>query len=177
VQLIESFQGLLKEIMTRTAGTFILADVSISGTVCHLVAGVKGDVVDKENIKFSIEQFPFFSIQELTMPRGPRLDAPGTLHHVIFRGIETRCIVDNDQDRERLLERLGELVLETRTALCALALMDNHAHLPVKSGPAGLAGFMRRLLTGHAVYCNRRHRRHGHLFQNRYKSIVCEEAP
>ncbi len=34
---------------------------------------------------------------------------------------------------------------------------------------------MRRLLTGHAVYFNRRHRRYGHLFQNRYKSILCQE--
>jgi putative transposase len=34
---------------------------------------------------------------------------------------------------------------------------------------------MRRLLTGHAIYFNRRHRRHGHLFQNRYKSILCQE--
>lgn len=111
------------------------------------------------------------------MPRGPRLDAPGTLHHVIVRGIERRRIVDDDQDRERFLERLGGLAAETRTAVCAWALMENHAHLLVKSGPTGLAGFMRRLLTGHAVYYNRRHRRHGHLFQNRYKSIVCEEDP
>ena len=34
---------------------------------------------------------------------------------------------------------------------------------------------MRRLLTGYAVSFNRRHRRHGHLFQNRYKSILCQE--
>jgi|GEM_PF-5378377 len=33
------------------------------------------------------------------------------------------------------------------------------------------------MLTGHAVYFNRRHNRTGHLFQNRYKSIVCEEEP
>jgi REP element-mobilizing transposase RayT len=111
------------------------------------------------------------------MPRGPRLDAPGTLHHVIVRGIERRRIVDDNQDRERFVDRLGNLASETRTAVCAWALMNNHAHLLVKSGPAGLAGIMRRLLTGHAVYYNRRHRRHGHLFQNRYKSIVCEEDP
>jgi hypothetical protein len=36
---------------------------------------------------------------------------------------------------------------------------------------------MRRLLTGHAVFFNKRHRRHGHLFQNRYKSILCQEEP
>jgi hypothetical protein len=36
---------------------------------------------------------------------------------------------------------------------------------------------MRRVLTGYAVDYNRRHRRHGHLFQNRFKSILCQEDP
>jgi REP element-mobilizing transposase RayT len=116
-------------------------------------------------------------MEETSMPRGPRLDAPGTLHHVIMRGIEGRRIVDDDQDQERFLTRLGGLAQETHTTVYAWALMENHAHLLVRSGPGGLPGFMRRLLTGHATHYNRRHRRHGHLFQNRYKSIVCEEDP
>jgi hypothetical protein len=36
---------------------------------------------------------------------------------------------------------------------------------------------MRRLLTGYAQQFNRRHNRSGHLFQNRYKSFLCEEDP
>ncbi len=52
--------------------------------------------------------------------------------------------------------------------------LPNHAHLPLRSGPAGLPRFMRRLLTGYAITFNRRHQRVRHLFQNRYKSIVCE---
>ena len=109
------------------------------------------------------------------MPRQARLDAPGTLHHVIVRGIERRRIVDDDEDRKRFVERLGGLSRETGTRVYAWSLMPNHAHILVRSGPAGLPQFMRRLLTGYAVTHNRRHRRHGHLFQNRYKSIVCDE--
>jgi putative transposase len=52
--------------------------------------------------------------------------------------------------------------------------MANHAPLLLRSGPQGLPKFMRRLLTGYALFYNRRHRRHGHLLQNRYKSLVCE---
>jgi hypothetical protein len=52
--------------------------------------------------------------------------------------------------------------------------MSNHAHLLLCSGVLGLAKFMRRLLTGYAVSYNLRHRRHGHVFQNRYKSMVCD---
>jgi REP element-mobilizing transposase RayT len=109
------------------------------------------------------------------MPRQARLDAPGTLHHVIVRGIERRRIVGDDEDRRRFVGRLGELARETGTQVYAWSLMPNHVHLLVRSGSAGLPGFMRRLLTGYAVTYNRRHRRHGHLFQNRYKSIVCDE--
>jgi putative transposase len=47
----------------------------------------------------------------------------------------------------------------------------------LRSGPRGLPRYMRRLLSGYASYFNRRHERHGHLFQSRYKSIVCEEDP
>jgi hypothetical protein len=53
--------------------------------------------------------------------------------------------------------------------------MTNHAHILLRSSAGGLSSFMRKLLSGYAGYYNRRHIRHGHLFQNRYKSIVVEE--
>ena len=92
----------------------------------------------------------------------------------MIRGIEKRRIVDDEQDRNDFVRRLGLLALETKTAVYAWALMSNHAHLLVCSGSVGLAKFMRRLLTGYAVSYNLRHRRQGHLFQNRYKSMVCD---
>ena len=108
-------------------------------------------------------------------PRRARLDAPGTLHHVIVRGIEKRRIVNDVADRKNFVKRLGELSADTKTAIYAWALMTNHAHILLRSSEIGLSGFMRRLLTGYAISYNRRHRRWGHLFQNRYKSIVCDE--
>lgn len=109
------------------------------------------------------------------MPRRARLDAPGTLHHVIVRGIERRRMVDDVADRKNFVERLGKLACGTETRIYAWALMTNHAHILLRSSEFGLSAFMRRLLTGYAIYYNRRHRRWGHLFQNRYKSIVCDE--
>lgn len=109
------------------------------------------------------------------MPRSARLDAPGILHHVIIRGIERRKIFRDDKDRDNFLERLGELVPETKTACYAWALLHNHAHFLFRSGDSGLPTLMRRLLTGYAVSFNRGHKRHGQLFQNRYKSIICQE--
>jgi REP element-mobilizing transposase RayT len=109
------------------------------------------------------------------MPRNSRIDAPGALHHVIARGINRRRVFDDDGDRERFVARLGELLLDSGTGCYAWALMPNHFHLLLRTGRQPLAKVMRRLLTGHAVTYNLRHRRSGHLFQNRYKSILCQE--
>lgn len=109
------------------------------------------------------------------MPRRARLDAPGTLHHIIVRGIERRQIVDDDRDRRDFVSRMGTVAVESASSVYAWALMTNHAHILLRSGPSGLSQYMRRILSGYAISYNRRHRRHGHLFQNRYKSIICEE--
>ena len=111
------------------------------------------------------------------MPRQSRLDAPGTLHHVMGRGIEGTRIFRGDIDREDFLFRLGELCREGALTVYAWALMENHFHLLLKTGRHPLPGNMRKLLTGYVINFNRRHRRYGHLFQNRYKSIVCEDDP
>lgn len=109
------------------------------------------------------------------MPRMPRLDAPGVLHHVMVRGIEQRNIFRDNRDRENFLGRLGKLLQETQTACYAWALLPDHAHFLFRTGHASLPTLMRRLLTGYVVSFNHRYQRHGHLFQNRYKSIVCQE--
>ena len=109
------------------------------------------------------------------MPRKARLDAEGAIHHLIVRGIEQRRIFDDDGDRRQFISRLATVAVETGTAIYAWALLPNHAHALIRSGPPGISKFMRRLLTGYAVYYNRRHDRQGYLFQNRYKSILCEE--
>jgi REP element-mobilizing transposase RayT len=109
------------------------------------------------------------------MPRKSRIDAPGALHHIIARGIERRKIFRDNDDRNNFLMRLGRIVKESDTHCLAWALIPNHFHLLLKTGLVPIAAVMRRLLTGYAVYFNRRHRRNGHLFQNRYKSILCQE--
>lgn len=111
------------------------------------------------------------------MPRQARLDIPGLLQHVIVRGIERSDIFLDDDDRGRFVERLNSLLVDTGTDCFAWALIPNHFHLLLRCNHIDLSLFMRRLLTGYAVTFNRRHARSGHLFQNRYKSIVCEEEP
>ncbi len=109
------------------------------------------------------------------MPRQARLDIPGALHHVMVRGINKSAIFLDDQDKDRFLERLGQTVTEGKCSVYAWVLMDNYVHILFKSGKDGISAVMRKLLTWYALYFNRRHHRTGHLFENRYKSILCDE--
>lgn len=109
------------------------------------------------------------------MPRQPRLDIPDLVHHVIVRGIKCDKIFRDDDDRNNFLQRFHTLLTETDTICYAWALIPNHCHLLLRPRGVPLSSFMRRLLTGYAVTHNKRHNRNGHLFQNRYKSIICEE--
>jgi REP element-mobilizing transposase RayT len=72
------------------------------------------------------------------------------------------------------IDRLSDLLPATQTTCYAWAFIPNHAHFLFRSS-GETSTLMRRLLTGYAIYFNRRHRRHGQLFQNRYKSIICQE--
>jgi REP element-mobilizing transposase RayT len=109
------------------------------------------------------------------MTRQTRIDAPGALHHIIVRGIERKKIFKDDADRDKFLERLGGILVDTKTPCLAWAIIPNHFHLLLRTGATPISSVMRSLLTGYAIYFNRRHRRSGHLFQNRYKSILCQE--
>ncbi len=109
------------------------------------------------------------------MPRNSRIDAPGAIHHIIARGMERKKIFMDDYDRESFLKRLGSVISATDTKCYAWTLIPNHFHLLLKTGQFPLAKVMGKLLTGYAVSFNKRHKRSGHLFQNRYKSILCQE--
>ena len=109
------------------------------------------------------------------MPSQSRIDTRGALHHIIARGIERRDIFEDDQDRCDFLKNPGLILEQTETACFAWSLMSNPFHLLLGTGAVPVATVMRRLLTGHAIRYNRCHRRRGHLFQNRYKSILCQK--
>jgi REP-associated tyrosine transposase len=108
------------------------------------------------------------------MPRGPRLDAPGLVHHIRARGIEGRKIFIDDRDRDDFVRRLADACSDKQAFLYAWSLMPNHFHLTLRTGATPLSTIMRRLMTGFATYFNRRHKRQGHLFQNRFWSTVVD---
>jgi REP element-mobilizing transposase RayT len=109
------------------------------------------------------------------MVRQARIDFPGALHHVMVRGIERRSIFKSKADKESLLTRLEAVLLETQTNCYAFAVMDTHFHLLLQTGPTSLSRVMQSILTGYAVKYNIQHKRSGKLYQNRFKSILCDK--
>jgi len=92
-----------------------------------------------------LEKNPLPAIHRLWHP------TPGTLRHVMIRGINKRRIVNDVVDRKNFVKHLGTLSAETKTRIYAWALMTNHAHILLPSAEIGLSGFMRHLLTGYAI--------------------------
>jgi REP element-mobilizing transposase RayT len=93
----------------------------------------------------------------------------------MVRGIERRKIFRDNKDKDNFVERLSNIIKDTYTSCYAWSLLSNHVHLFLRTGDHPIATVMQRLLTGYAVTFNRRYRRHGQLFQNRYKSVLCQE--
>lgn len=111
------------------------------------------------------------------MARKLRVDAPGALHHVVARGIDRGRIFAEPAGYRRFVRRLGEVLKEGGAQCLAWTLMPNHIHLVVRTGRIPLSRLMQKLLVGHAVSYNKARGRTGHVFEGRYKSILCEEEP
>jgi len=108
------------------------------------------------------------------MPRMGRLHIDGGYYHVIERGLERRRIFSGNDDKEDFLERLGIGLAQANCQCLAFAIMSNHYHLLIRVSSKPLSLLMSKLLSGYATQYNRRKNRSGYVFQNRYKSILCD---
>jgi REP element-mobilizing transposase RayT len=102
------------------------------------------------------------------VPRRPRTDSPGSIHHVFARGIERRDLFLDDEDRRIYLTRLCSVLPEEGARVLAWAIQSNHVHLLVRTGDHPLSRVMQRVGTAYGRYFNQRHGREGYVFQGRY---------
>ncbi len=117
-------------------------------------------------------------------------------YHIYNRGVDKRTIFQDKSDcvvflrllkqylspKEDLesfltpglrLDRLIRTNMHGEIELLAFALMPNHFHLLVKQVKAnGITQFMKRISTSYAMYFNKKYKRIGHLFQERYKGAL-----
>ena len=109
------------------------------------------------------------------MARKPRVHFPGALYHVISRGNQRQEIFYDDKDWTVCLSYLSECKVRYAIQLYAYALMKNHIHLLLEVSEIPLSRFMQSFLFGYAHYFNRRYGKVGHLFQGRYRAILCDK--
>jgi REP element-mobilizing transposase RayT len=109
------------------------------------------------------------------MPRIVRIESPGSLFHIMAHSFEGKDLFVDDQDRIEFLSRFAKGLTNTGFQCYAWALMDNHYHLLVRSSELPLSKLMRSLNGGYARYYNKKHKKHGYLFQDRFKSVLCQE--
>ena len=108
------------------------------------------------------------------MARKPRVEFEGALYHVIARGNQRRDIFRDDADRATYLERIEHYRERYRCLVYAYMLMSNHVHLLIETGTVGLSKIMQGIQFSYTQRYNRRHHAVGHLFQGRYKAILCD---
>src|SRR3990172_6988665 len=109
------------------------------------------------------------------MARPLRIQFPGAVYHITCRGNDRRDIFRDDKDRTTFLDILARSLTTYEVKLFSYVLMENHFHLLVETSRGNLAEFMRHFNISYTGYFNRRHRRIGHLYQGRFKSIVVDE--
>jgi len=109
------------------------------------------------------------------MPRKPRIEYSGAFYHVISRGNNRKEVFHREDDYKEFLRCL-EITLERYPfILYAYQLMPNHFHLLLETKEDKLSTIMQSLLTRYARYFNVKYKRVGHVFQNRYKAILCQK--
>jgi putative transposase len=108
------------------------------------------------------------------MPRNPRIEVEGGLYHVLTRGNNRRLIFNDDEDYGKMIALIAKTKVKLPFYLYTYCLMPNHLHLLMERRQDPISRIMQMLLAGYSRYYNRRNRRVGHLFQGRYRSILCQ---
>ena len=109
------------------------------------------------------------------MARPLRLEYEGAVYHVTIRGNQRGIIFQDNEDRERFIDKLAESVQRYEVRLYLYTLMTNHTHLVFETPRGNLSQFMHRLQTAYTVFYNRKHHQSGHLMQGRFGSTVVDE--
>lgn len=107
------------------------------------------------------------------MARSLRIEYPGVYYHVIHRGNAGEAIFRSKRDREKFLEYLAKAVERFGIKVHTYCLMTNH-HFLVETLEANLSRAIQWVNVSYAAYFNRKRQRRGHLFQERFKSIIVD---
>lgn len=105
------------------------------------------------------------------MPRTARIDLPDIWYHIIARGHNRKTIFYDAQDFHVYLGYLGEK-MGGAAVIGGFCLMPNHVHLLVNRRHKSLGTIFQAVNGRYGQYFNKKYKRVGYVFQNRYKSFL-----
>lgn len=109
------------------------------------------------------------------MPRHARVLSRKQVYHVMLRGNDRQNIFIDDEDKKRIVDILIEKKNNSAYYIYAFCVMDNHIHLIIKEGNDSLSRSIKRIAISYALFFNKKYKRIGHVFQDRYKSENIED--
>lgn len=109
------------------------------------------------------------------MPRTARVKSASFIYHIIVRSISEIELFKDDNDKIKFIYYLKRYKIEFNFKIYAYCLMNNHVHLIVDANGADISKIMHGVNQSYAQYFNRKYKRHGHLFQDRFKSKVVND--
>lgn len=108
------------------------------------------------------------------MARKPRIEFPGAFYHVITRGNQKQKVFRAPEDQQKYLKVLASYKQRYRFLLHVYVLMGNHVHLLLETQETPLSRILQGINQSYTMYFNRKYKTVGHLFQGRYKAILCD---
>jgi len=108
------------------------------------------------------------------MARKPRIHYQGALYHVIVRGNNRAYIFKSGENKEEYKKIVSKYKKRYRFKLYAYCIMDNHAHLLIEVGDVPLSKIMQGIQQVFTQHYNRKNKTTGHVFEQRYKSYLCD---
>ena len=105
------------------------------------------------------------------MPRIPRNKSTSHFFHVINQGINKMNIFIDSQDKNYYIQKMHEIRITTGVGIVCYCIMSNHFHIIVKVKKIqDLSKFMQMLNTAYSMHFNKKYKRVGYVFKNRFKS-------
>src|SRR4030043_1265951 len=108
------------------------------------------------------------------MARKPRIEYDGAFYHVIIRGNQRQRIFKDTTDYQKYLQILSTYKQRYRFFIYSYMLMSNHVHLLIEVQRNPLSKILQGINQSYTAYFNKRYKTVGHLFQGRYKAILCD---
>ena len=109
------------------------------------------------------------------MARKPRIEYEGAFYHVITRGNQRQRVFKDDNDFQKYINLLAFYKERYKYSLYAYVLMSNHVHLLIETRTIPLSKILQGINQSYTMYFNRKYKTVGHLFQGRYKAILCDK--